>query len=156
MKKLIFLIGLFYLTICSFGQIKVTTGSVNLRVSPEVKENKICVIVKGSTVTIVHDSVVNENWSKVNYNGRIGFVNNAYLKNIDTESNSKNYKYNNNSTDKGVKYYKNSKGEKVQSPTYYNSAPDGATAECNDGTYSFSRSRRGTCSHHGGVKRWLK
>jgi hypothetical protein len=33
--------------------------------------------------------------------------------------------------------------------------PAGATAECNDGTYSFSSSRRGTCSHHGGVKRWL-
>ena len=53
-------------------------------------------------------------------------------------------------------YYKNSKGEKVQSPTYYDSAPSGASAECNDGTYSFSRSRRGTCSRHGGVKRWLE
>lgn len=34
--------------------------------------------------------------------------------------------------------------------------PAGATAECWDGTYSFSQSRRGTCSHHGGVKRWLR
>jgi hypothetical protein len=33
--------------------------------------------------------------------------------------------------------------------------PAGATAQCRDGTYSFSRSRRGTCSHHGGVARWL-
>lgn len=33
--------------------------------------------------------------------------------------------------------------------------PAGATAQCNDGTYSFSRSRRGTCSHHNGVARWL-
>jgi hypothetical protein len=24
-----------------------------------------------------------------------------------------------------------------------------------DGTYSFSQSRRGTCSHHGGVAKWL-
>lgn len=36
------------------------------------------------------------------------------------------------------------------------SAPAGATALCNDGTYSFSRSRQGTCSWHGGVKIWLK
>jgi hypothetical protein len=34
-------------------------------------------------------------------------------------------------------------------------APAGASAQCRDGTYSFSRSRRGTCSHHGGVARWL-
>ena len=54
------------------------------------------------------------------------------------------------------KYYTNSKGERVQSPTYYNSAPPGATALCRDGTYSFSKSRRGTCSHHGGVAKWLK
>ena len=33
--------------------------------------------------------------------------------------------------------------------------PDGATAVCRDGTYSFSQNRSGTCSHHGGVSRWL-
>jgi hypothetical protein len=35
------------------------------------------------------------------------------------------------------------------------SPPPGATAQCNDGTYSYSQHRSGTCSHHGGVKRWL-
>jgi hypothetical protein len=33
--------------------------------------------------------------------------------------------------------------------------PPGATARCHDGTYSFSQTRSGTCSHHGGVARWL-
>ena len=33
--------------------------------------------------------------------------------------------------------------------------PPGATARCRDGTYSFSRHRSGTCSHHGGVAVWL-
>ena len=28
-------------------------------------------------------------------------------------------------------------------------------ARCNDGTYSYSRNRRGTCSHHGGVAYWF-
>src|SRR5438093_10753380 len=35
------------------------------------------------------------------------------------------------------------------------SAPPGATAQCRDGTYSFSQHHSGTCSHHGGVARWL-
>lgn len=51
-------------------------------------------------------------------------------------------------------YYINSAGNKVQSPTYYDSRPAGASAKCRDGTYSFSQSRRGTCSHHGGVAVW--
>src|SRR5438477_1449372 len=34
-------------------------------------------------------------------------------------------------------------------------APTGATARCRDGTYSFSKHRSGTCSHHGGVAMWL-
>ena len=34
-------------------------------------------------------------------------------------------------------------------------APSGATAICNDGTYSFSKHRSGTCSRHGGVAVWL-
>ena len=33
--------------------------------------------------------------------------------------------------------------------------PAGATAQCTDGTYSFSQTRSGTCSHHGGVATWL-
>jgi len=34
-------------------------------------------------------------------------------------------------------------------------APRGASAICRDGTYSFSQTRRGTCSHQGGVAQWL-
>jgi len=33
--------------------------------------------------------------------------------------------------------------------------PPGATAQCQDGTYSFSQHRSGTCSYHGGVAVWL-
>ncbi len=53
--------------------------------------------------------------------------------------------------------YVNSRGEWVPSParTLSDSAPPGASAHCRDGTYSFSRSRSGTCSHHGGVAEWL-
>jgi len=52
-------------------------------------------------------------------------------------------------------YYINSSGVQVHSPAYSNTIPAGASAQCRDGTYSFSQSRRGTCSHHGGVAQWL-
>src|SRR4051812_34627273 len=52
-------------------------------------------------------------------------------------------------------YYKNVDGNTVHSPAYSDAIPAGATAQCGDGTYSFSQHRSGTCSHHGGVARWL-
>lgn len=54
-----------------------------------------------------------------------------------------------------IHYYQNTYGSTIQAPTQYNKAPQSATAVCRDGSYSFSRSRSGTCSHHGGVARWL-
>jgi len=51
--------------------------------------------------------------------------------------------------------YENVDGNIIPSPYYAPSAPAGATAQCRDGTYSFSQNRRGTCSHHGGVAEWL-
>jgi hypothetical protein len=52
-------------------------------------------------------------------------------------------------------YYSNNNGVKVQSPTSSFTIPRGASAQCKDGTYSFSKHRSGTCSGHKGVKRWL-
>ena len=55
------------------------------------------------------------------------------------------------------KGYVNSRGHWVPSPTRTanGKAPRGASARCGDGSYSFSQSHRGTCSHHGGVASWL-
>jgi len=50
--------------------------------------------------------------------------------------------------------YVNSSGNVVHSPAYSNTVPVGASAQCRDGTYSFSQHRSGTCSHHGGVAQW--
>jgi hypothetical protein len=58
-----------------------------------------------------------------------------------------------NCTDKGT--YRNRDGQPVPRPENCSSAPSDATAQCRDGTYSFSMHRSGTCSHHGGVARWL-
>jgi hypothetical protein len=54
-------------------------------------------------------------------------------------------------------YYTNVDGNQVHSPANSTdgSVPAGATAQCGDGTYSFSQHHSGTCSHHGGVAQWL-
>lgn len=86
-----------------------------------------------------------------NNNSFTQYSNNGYENNY----NSSNSNYGNSNNSSGVKYYTNKDGYRVQSPTYYNSQPKNATALCKDGTYSFSRNRRGTCSGHGGVQKWL-
>jgi hypothetical protein len=52
-------------------------------------------------------------------------------------------------------YYTNSSGNKIHIPVVKEVAPIGSTALYRDMTYSYSQHRRGTCSHHGGVKNWL-
>lgn len=52
--------------------------------------------------------------------------------------------------------YRNVDGDIVPSPVFSSSVPAGASARCRDGSYSFSKHRRGTCSHHGGVAKWLR
>ncbi len=54
-------------------------------------------------------------------------------------------------------HYVNKKGKSVHAPAHSKSGavPQGATAQCRDGSYSFSQSHRGTCSRHGGVASWL-
>lgn len=55
----------------------------------------------------------------------------------------------------GVDYCRNVRGVCVHRPVQSNSIPQGATAQCRDGSCSFSLNHSGTCSHHGGVARWL-
>lgn len=51
-------------------------------------------------------------------------------------------------------YYTNSSGHHVHRPEFARGSPIGWTAQCRDGSYSFSEHHSGTCSHHGGVARW--
>ncbi|UIJ44825.1 DUF3761 domain-containing protein [Sphingomonas cannabina] len=55
----------------------------------------------------------------------------------------------------GGAYYRSADGHVVHRPVFEDRRPPGATARCRDGSWSFSHSRRGTCSHHGGVGTWL-
>jgi uncharacterized protein YgiM (DUF1202 family) len=131
----------------SFSQstIKYTATNLNLRTSPNTNCKVIAIIPKGTAVSIDEDC--NCKWILVSYKNYVGYVSSKYLtkKKIERANPTS-----------AVKYYTNTDGKKVQSPTFYNAPPAGATALCRDGTYSFSRNRRGTCSHHGGVAKWLK
>lgn len=53
-------------------------------------------------------------------------------------------------------HYTNRDGNTVHSPAHSRSGavPQGATARCRDGSYSFSQHHSGTCSRHGGVASW--
>jgi hypothetical protein len=53
-------------------------------------------------------------------------------------------------------HYVNRDGNSVHSPAHSRSGakPQGATAQCRDGSYSFSQHHSGTCSRHGGVAHW--
>src|SRR5262245_35657077 len=53
-------------------------------------------------------------------------------------------------------YYTNVEGRRVHRPVRLKSVPAGATAQCNDGTFSFSQHHQGTCSHHGGREEMAK
>jgi hypothetical protein len=55
----------------------------------------------------------------------------------------------------GSGFYTARSGDRVRRPYQAPRAPAGASAQCRDGSWSFSESRRGTCSWHGGVSRWL-
>ena len=53
-------------------------------------------------------------------------------------------------------HYVNHDGNVIHSPAHSRSGtvPAGATAQCRDGSYSFSQHHSGTCSRHGGVASW--
>lgn len=135
---------------------KYVTSNLNLRNEANTRSRVITVIPKGTAVTIDEDC--NCAWVPVEYHGYIGYISTKYLSNypILKSRNSRSTGYRNvyRQRSSNIQNYTNSYGHRVQSPTRYNSRPAGATALCRDGTYSFSQSRRGTCSHHGGVAKW--
>lgn len=133
----------------------VTTANLNMRKLPCTCAGITKTIPKGATIYVLNYE--DDLWARVIYNGHTNYVSRKYIEKIANVSSKKssNRDYTHAAESAPVKYYTNTYGERVQSPTYYQTAPAGATALCRDGTYSFSRSRRGTCSHHGGVARWL-
>jgi len=119
-----------------------TTAAVTLRAKPVPNARSVARL---AAETPVHVVACENGWCQTAVNGR-----NGYLPRLSLSAEP-------NGSFKEGSGYTNSKGNRVRSPTRTpdNQPPPGATAQCRDGTFSFSQSRRGTCSHHGGVARWL-
>ena len=149
-KTLSILAAIFFIATTTWAQTasKYTSANLNLREKASTSGKVLTVLPKGTEVKI--EKNCDCEWILVSYKGNIGYVYSKYL-----TSSKQVYTSSLSTTSSNVKYYTNTQGERVQSPTYYKSTPAGATALCRDGTYSFSRNRRGTCSRHGGVARWL-
>ena len=149
MKKFVLLLILVCTAFASFGKgvVRTTTTDLNLRVDASSTSRVILTIPQGTQVYLQEDC--NCVWVFVTYNGYCGYVNAQYLtRSVPANTTTA-------VAQEPIRHYTNSYGNMVQSPTRYNKAPAGATALCRDGSYSFSQSRRGTCSHHGGVAKWL-
>lgn len=161
MKRILILFTLLIASVLAgVAQTRYVTTNLNLRYGPGTNYNVVTVLPKGTAVTI--DDDCDCKWVPVSYNGQIGYIRTSYLSRnkVGTYSNrstgGSNYRTRSYTRNNSVRYYTNRYGNRVQSPTYYNSRPAGATALCRDGTYSFSQSHRGTCSHHGGVAQWYR
>ena len=125
----------------------VTRVATPLREAPDVEARALVTIpakTNISTASCVHG------WCAVQYEQFTGHAIQAFLRFPSAES------LQSKASEPG-RGYVNSLGQFVPSPTRTadGQPPSGASAQCRDGTFSFSRSRRGTCSHHGGVSRWL-
>ena len=149
MKKIVIILLLVCTAFASLakGVVRTTTTDLNLRVDASSTSRVILTIPQGTQVYLQEDC--NCVWVFVTYNGYCGYVNAQYLtKSVPANTTTA-------VAQEPIRHYTNSYGNTVQSPTRYNKTPAGATALCRDGSYSFSQSRRGTCSHHGGVAKWL-
>ena len=118
-----------------------TTASVRLREKPAPTARALALLRQGTPVRLYTCS---EGWCSVVVSRLAGYVLEEFLT-VQPQPIAQG------------RGYINSQGQWVPSPTRTadGQPPAGASAKCRDGTFSFSRSRRGTCSHHGGVAEWL-
>lgn len=121
-----------------------TTAAVRLRDKPFANARALAALPQGTAVRLYTCS---QGWCNVAVSQLAGYLLEAFLTAQAPQA----------ATSQGRGYI-NSQGEWVPSPmrTADGQPPAGATAHCRDGTFSFSRTRRGTCSHHGGVAEWLR
>jgi hypothetical protein len=125
------------------GSVAFTTATVWLRSAPTFTSKKVALLPRDAQVRVIG---CQDEACSVEFRRLQGYVLRELLRPAPAT----------NPVDPGLGYL-NSRGQWIPSPTQTidGVAPDGATARCRDGSYSFSQSRRGTCSWHGGVAEWL-
>ncbi len=119
-----------------------TTAAVTVCARPDARAKSVARLAAESPVQV---SACENGWCQIGVNGIAGYLPRLSLS-----------QQPNGLFTEGAGYT-NSQGNRVRSPTRTpdKQPPAGASAQCRDGTFSFSQSRRGTCLHHGGVAKWL-
>jgi uncharacterized protein YgiM (DUF1202 family) len=122
-------------------EFRYATSAVRMRADASTESAVLATVARGSRVEVRACAV---EWCWIEYRGKTGYVSERFLagaRHVYGTSGS---------------LFRNSNGNLVPSPMRSTSGPPpGATAKCRDGSYSFSETRIGTCSHHGGVVKWL-
>jgi len=122
---------------------RVTLSRTQLHATPRAGSRVVAVVPAGVRLSVE----CSKSWCSTSWNGAAAWVAKRDL------SAPKGDRAKPERTGRG---YINSDGKRIPSPQLSPTGPPaGATAQCNDGSYSFSTHRRGTCSHRGGVRRWL-
>ena len=123
------------------------TATIRVREQPAVTAETVAILGQGTRVRLYHCS---EGWCGVSIQRLAGYALEEYLT-------AKSPRPVATAPAQQGRGYVNVDGEWVPSPTKTadGQPPPGASAKCRDGTFSFSRHRQGTCSHHGGVAEWL-
>lgn len=128
------------------------TATMRLREKPSPTARAVAIVAQGTRLRLYHCS---EGWCGVSVQRTAGYALEEFL----TTTPPVQPKATSTATPptKQGRGYTNSLGQWVPSPvrTADGQPPAGASAKCRDGTFSFSRHRQGTCSHHGGVADWL-
>lgn len=144
----------------SLARAGVTSARVHVRSSPSSRATVVATVPRGTAVTVGACAARwCEVWATSAPEGTLGrahgFAAIRYLAQDRAEAD--NARGVGSMPVGGGRGYTNAAGDHVPSPaaTRDGRAPAGASAQCRDATWSFSASRRGTCSHHGGVARWL-
>lgn len=150
------------------ADVEIIATRANLRASPNSSSDVVKELVKGDQLTLLANDAEGA-WYNVRdlATGKSGWVHGNSIRNISAaqgkstkaettaQQNEAQVGRNENSASRSSDTYTNVDGDQVQRPRKSATAPEGASAKCRDGSYSFSRHRQGTCSHHGGVAEWL-
>ena len=145
LNRLGFVASFLFVAFSLSAETRVTLSRVRLHVVPAADSRVVATVPAGVQLSI--DSC-SGSWCATSWKGNHAWVAKRYL------GGPKRVKAPPIRRGRG---YINSDGQCVPSPQQSPSGPPtGASAQCNDGSYSFSTHRRGTCSHHGGVRRWLR
>lgn len=123
----------------------VISENANLRTSPDTDGEVVSTVPKGDRIEVVKQSGA---WFLVSYNGQTGWMHGNTIEYINSPSTTA--ESSTDGDDSPTIY----QPVKTKKPEVKQVNPSGATAKCRDGSLSYSGSRRGTCSHHGGVAVW--